>query len=47
MENKNLQCKGCKYEFADESTTAILNCVCCKRNIDIAKYDNYKRMEKN
>lgn len=35
-------CSGCVYENTYGSTTAISNCVCCSRNVDYAKKDNYK-----
>ena len=38
-------CRGCVYEDADGSTTAISNCVCCSRNVDFAKNDYYKRKQ--
>ncbi len=47
MDNMNLQCKGCQYEFAEGNTPAISNCVCCNRLVD-ANHDYYKkRKEKN
>ena len=36
-------CSGCVYEDVDGSTNTISNCVCCSRNVDFAKNDNYKR----
>ncbi len=36
-------CSGCVYEDADGSTSDISNCVCCSRNVNFAKYDNYRR----
>lgn len=36
-------CSGCVYEDADGSTAAISNCICCSRNVDFTKNDNYKR----
>ena len=42
-EEVNSDCYGCVYEDADGSTPAISNCVCCSRNVDYAKNDNYRR----
>ena len=37
------RCFGCVYEDSDGSTTAISNCVCCSRNVEYAKNDNYRK----
>lgn len=37
------KCSGCVYENEDGSTEAVSNCVCCSRQVDFAKHDNYKR----
>jgi hypothetical protein len=35
-------CFGCIYEDTEDTTDLISNCVCCNRNNELAKNDNYK-----
>ena len=40
---EDISCSGCVYEDVDGSTAAISNCVCCSRNVEFAKNDNYRK----
>ena len=37
------RCSGCIYENIDDTTDAISNCVCCRRKVEFAKNDYYKK----